>query len=92
MSWSGLDSKPRDGFNCVGGIKRLTFGHSEVSVDCAKHTRTSPEEARLCPPVPGSWVEHVRREDIGDETSDVVEIAGENNGLVAKPCGRDLRD
>jgi hypothetical protein len=65
----------------------LWFGDSEVCPYSTEHTGTCPEETGLCAPVPRVGVEHVGGEDVGDDTSDVVEITGEYDSFIAETGG-----
>lgn len=49
-------------------------------------------DSRLGSPVPGSGVQHVRVEEVYDDTADIVEVPGENDGLGSQSCGTDLGD
>lgn len=68
------------------------FWQAEVRPERTQSTGSRPEEAGFGAPIPRCWVEHVRSEDIGDYTGDVVEIACEDNGFVAQAGGGDLGD
>jgi uncharacterized protein YbbK (DUF523 family) len=62
----------------------LWLRDSEVCPHSTQHASACPEEASLGSPVPRIGVEHVRSEDVGDDTGDVVEITSEDDGLVAE--------
>ena len=70
----------------------LGLGESEVGPDETEHTGTEPEVSRLGTPVPGGRVEHVRVEDADDDTTQVVEVSGEDDRLGSQSGGTDLTD
>ena len=58
----------------------------------AEETCSSVEETALCAPVPRTGVQHAGREHVADDRSHVVEVAGEDDGLLAEAGGWDLGD
>lgn len=70
----------------------LRLRHAEIGPNGTQGAGSSPEESSLGAPVPCVRVEHVGGEDVGNDASDVVEVAGEDDGLVAQASGRDLGD
>ena len=59
----------------------LRLGETEVGPDNTEKTGSAPEVTRLGSPVPGSRVEHVRVEDTDNDTTNVVQVSGEDNSL-----------
>jgi hypothetical protein len=62
----------------------LWLRDAEICPHSTQHASARPEETGFCSPVPGVRVEHVRGEDVGDDTGDVVAVAGEYDGFVAE--------
>lgn len=72
----------------VGSV--LGLGEAEEGPDDAEEAGTSPEESRLRSPVPLGGVEHAGREDVGDDTANVVGVTGEHDGLGTETSRGDL--
>ena len=68
----------------------LGLGKAEKGPDETAGAETGPEEAGLASPVPGGGVEHVGEDDAVDDAEDVVEVAGEDDGLDAETGGREF--
>jgi hypothetical protein len=68
------------------------LGYTEVRVDDAKRTHSSPEETGKVAPVPSAGVEHVWRQDAADNANNVVQVASENNSLDLQAAGGDFGD
>lgn len=55
-------------------------------------SRPAPEEAGVVAPVPGCRIDHVRREDVDDDGSDVVSRSTEGDSLDLQSSGGHFRD
>ena len=69
----------------------LRLGYSEVSVDNATKADSSPEETGIVAPIPGTWIEHVRRENAAYDANDIVQISSKHNGLNLQSASGQLR-
>src|ERR1700761_9308523 len=65
---------------------------AEIGVNDAQKAQPCPEEGGVVAPVPSGRIDHVRRQDVGNDTDDVVKIATQHNSLDLKATSRKLRD
>lgn len=70
----------------------LGLGKSEVSPDETAETSSGPKVTRLGTPVPSGRVEHVRVQDADNDTTDVVQVSGQDDGLGSESSGTNLSD
>jgi len=72
----------------------LRFRQAEEDPHDAKRTAPSPEERALRGPAPSIWFRSklIRGKNIDDNTSDIVEVTCEHDGLGFQAGGRDFRD
>ena len=63
-----------------------------LTPDCSEDTGSEPNVTGLGSQVPGGTVEHVRVDDVDDETSDVVKVSGEDDSLGSETGGSNLSD
>lgn len=70
----------------------LWFRKTEERPDEAAKASSSVEEATLCAPIPSTRVEHAWGDDVADNGTEVVEVPGQDNRLLAETGGWDLCD
>lgn len=63
-----------------------------VSQEHQTCTREKTYEASVVAPIPGSRIQHVRRQNRTYDSDDDVQIAAQHHSLDLQPSGRDLRD
>ena len=68
----------------------LGLGQTEVRPDKTEGAHAGPEEAGLGAPVPGGGVDHARGDDVVEDADDVVQVAGQDDGLAAEAGGGDF--
>lgn len=65
----------------LGEGSALGLWQLEPTPDGGEQSEATPEQTGLGLPVPGGRVQHVRHDDGDDDTGDVVEVSGQDNGL-----------
>jgi hypothetical protein len=65
---------------------------SKLTPNCSEDTGSEPDVTRLGSQVPSGTVEHVRVDDVDDQSTDVVQVSGENDGLGSETGRSDLGD
>lgn len=70
----------------------LGLWKAEEGPDDAEEAHASPEETGFGTPVPGGRVQHPGGDDVADEAADVVQVAGEHDGLLAETGRGQLGD
>lgn len=70
----------------------LWLGKTEERPDKAAKARSGVEKTTLCAPIPSTGVEHTWSNNIADDRTDVVEVPGQDDSLLAKTSGWNLCD